>query len=111
MKATDDELLADLADFAATARRIVGRGEAAFFDPEDDILRRAARSLIVDIASAVSRLSPARRAGLSDAAAVIGMRNRVAHSHWSANDRIVWAGLRRDVPQLMKELGIDDPGQ
>lgn len=107
MRARDDEILADLADFAATAARIVRRGEAAYFDPEDDILRRAARSVIIDVASAVAQLSPERRARLPEADAIIGMRNRVAHSYWSVNDRVVWNTLRHVLPELVRTLGIE----
>jgi uncharacterized protein with HEPN domain len=105
VRRTDEELRADLTDFAATARRIVDRGEDAFLAQDDVILRRAARSVIIDVATAVAALSDEAREAIPDAAAIIGMRNRVAHSYRTVNERLVWNFLQHDLPELIHRLG------
>ncbi len=49
-------LLADIARFAASARRVVERGHARFADPDDDEQRRIACSLVLDLSTAAARL-------------------------------------------------------
>ncbi|UPK76041.1 DUF86 domain-containing protein [Nocardioidaceae bacterium SCSIO 66511] len=107
MRRSDDDLVDDVAGFVATAERIVGHGETAFFNPADDILRRAARSVVIDVATAVAGMSSQTRTQIPDAAAIIGMRNRLAHTYQGVNDRIVWNVLTNELPRLLRQLRGD----
>lgn len=66
-------ILADIARFATTARRVVDRGRDRFTDPDDDDQRRIARSLVIDLSAAADRLPESFR-----------------HAH----PRIDWRGIR-----------------
>lgn len=96
----------DIARFARSARRIVAHGREAFFDPEDDILRRAARSIVIDVSAAVDRLP----AEVTDAhpevpwRAIRATRNVLAHACDDVNDEYVWEALRTGVPELVEVL-------
>lgn len=104
--AKDARALADLRRFRTTALRIAARGDAAFFDPDDDILRLAARSVVINVAAAVDRLSDDYRAQFSDVPwrAIRATRNYVAHAYDQVNDRVIWTAMRRDVPDLVDRL-------
>ncbi|UYM03914.1 HepT-like ribonuclease domain-containing protein [Solicola gregarius] len=104
MRRGDAELVDDVAGFVATADRIVALGETAFFDPTDDIPRRAARSVVIDVATALGAMSPRTRSQIPDADAIIGMRNRLAHTYQAVNERIVWNVLVRELPRLLGAL-------
>lgn len=110
MRRSDAELVDDVAGFVATADRIVTSGEAAFFDPADDILRRAARSVIIDVATAIGAMSRRTRGEISAVDAIVGMRNRLAHTYQGVNDRMVWNALVYDLPRLLAELRAAEPG-
>lgn len=102
----DARALADLSRFRATALRIAARGPEAFFDPEDDILRLAARSVVINVAAAVDRLSDGFRAQFDNVpwTAIRSTRNYVAHAYDQVNDRVIWTAMRRDVPDLVDRL-------
>lgn len=96
----DARALADLSRFRATALRIAARGQETFFDPEDDILRLAARSVVINVAAAVDRLSEDFRAEFDDVpwAVIRSTRNYVAHAYDQVNDRVIWtAGVARPL--------------
>ncbi|WP_454041118.1 HepT-like ribonuclease domain-containing protein [Cellulosimicrobium sp. Marseille-Q8652] len=100
--------LVDLSRFGASARRIVGRGREAFFHPEDDILRRAGRSVIVDVSAAADRFPAAFVAAHPDVPwrEIRATRNRIAHQYDGVSDEIVWDTLRLHLPDLLKTLGV-----
>lgn len=102
----DARVLADLERMRATALRIAERGQDAFFDVDDDILRLAARSVMVNIAAAVERLSGDFRAQFDDVpwSAIRATRNYVAHAYDQVNERVIWAAMCRDVPELVDRL-------
>jgi uncharacterized protein with HEPN domain len=101
-----EAVVADILRFGNTAHRIVERGRDAFFDPEDDILRRAARSLIIDIAEAVTRLPEQVKKAHPEIPwqAIRTTRNIVAHAYDEVNDEYVWEALRTGVPELFEKL-------
>lgn len=88
------------------ALRIADRGPDAFFDPGDDILRLAARSVVVNVVAAVERLSDGFRATFDDVpwSAIRATRNYVAHAYDQVNDRVIWTAMCRDVPDLVDRL-------
>lgn len=101
-----ESIAADLERFARSASRIVARGEEAFFDPDDDILRRAGRSVIVDVSAAVDRLPDSVKEAMPDVpwADIRATRNIVAHAYDYVNDEYVWEALRTGVPFLGDRL-------
>ena len=98
--------LADLGRFRNTALRICARGRKAFFDPDDDILRLAARSVVINVVAAVERLSEDFRAQFPDLpwSAIRATRNYVAHAYHQVNDRVIWTAMCRDIPELVDRL-------
>ena len=107
-------VLEDLEAFATTARRIVARGWKAYVDPEDDILRRAGRSVIVDVSAAADRLPESFRAQFPDIPwrEIRATRNVVAHEYDGVRDDLIWETLRVHVPHLVAQLtggGPADP--
>lgn len=106
----DLRALADLRRFRATALRIAAHGQPAFFNPEDDILRLAARSVVVNVSAAVDRLSEDFRAGFPELPwrAIRSTRNYVAHAYDQVNDRVIWTAMCRDIPELVDRLAGPD---
>lgn len=86
-----DRVLVDLTAFAATANRIVSRGREAYFDPADDILRRAGRSVIMDVSAAADRLPLAFTDRFPDVPwrEIRATRNRIAHQYDAVRDEII----------------------
>jgi len=102
----DEQALRDLRRFRATAERISARGFDAFSDADDDILRLAARSLVINMSAAVDRLSPEFRARFPQVpwSSVRATRNIVAHAYDQVNDRVIWAAVTVDIPKLVDLL-------
>jgi uncharacterized protein with HEPN domain len=109
---TDERALADLRRFAATARRIAARGREAFLDPDDEIPRLAARTVVINTSAALDRLSPTFRERFPDVpwASIRATRNFIAHAYDDVNDRIVWSAIAREIPDLVARLTATDDG-
>ena len=109
----DARALADLGRFRTTALRICARSREAFFDPDDDILRLAARSVLINVAAAVERLSGEFRAQFSDLPwpVIRSTRNYVAHACDQVNDRVIWTAMCRDIPELVDRLVDPKPAR
>jgi hypothetical protein len=99
-------IVADIEDFGLSAARIVARGRDAFFDPTDDILRRAGRSVIVDTSAAVDRLPDDLREAHPEIPwqGIRATRNFVAHAYHQVNDEYIWEALRTGIPALIIAL-------
>lgn len=102
----DRRALADLQRFRGTALRIAARGREAFFDPEDEILRLAARTVVINVATAVDRLSQDFRSRFDHVPwpAIRATRNYVAHAYDQVNGRVIWTAMVRDIPELVDQL-------
>ncbi len=107
---TLEETLADIADFARSAARIVARGVVAYFDPEDDTPRRAGTSLVIDLSAAADRLPESFRSQHPDVPwrEIRATRNFAAHDYRGVNDRITWEVLRTEFPRLTAQLDLTD---
>lgn len=101
-----DRLLDDLRQFARSAERIVARGREAFLDPDDDLLRRAGRSVIVDVSAVVDRLPGEFQARYPDIPwrNIRDTRNYIAHQYESVRDDLIWEALRTHVPDLIRRI-------
>ena len=99
-------ILQDLGRFARSAERIVARGREAYLDPNDDLLRRAGRSVIVDVSAAVDRLPEAFRAQFPGIPwrNIRDTRNYIAHQYDLVRDDVIWEALRTDVPDLVRRI-------
>lgn len=103
-------ILADIARFAVSARRVVARGPARFKDPADDDQRRIARSLIVDLSAAADRLPAAFREAHPeiDWVGIRAVRNFIAHDYDGTDDELLWQAIAVRFPEIMAALGIDE---
>lgn len=100
-------IVADIARFAATARRVAGRGRESFFDPDNDDQRRIARSLVVDLSSAADRLPDSFRESRPDIdwAGIRAARNFVAHDYTGTDDEILWQAVAVQFPRIAAAVG------
>lgn len=101
-----EAVIADIERFGHSAARIVARGRRAFFDPDDDILRRAGRSVVIDVSAAADRLPDAVRNAHPEIPwrAIRTTRNIVAHAYDDVNEEYIWEALRTGIPQLAEGL-------
>lgn len=99
-------LLDDLRQFARSAERITAQGRTAYFDPDDDLLRRAGRSVIIDVSAAVDRLPDDFRDSYPDIPwrNIRDTRNYLAHQYETVRDDLIWEALRTHVPDLVRRI-------
>ncbi|WP_243844331.1 HepT-like ribonuclease domain-containing protein [Salinibacterium sp. ZJ454] len=99
-------ILADIARFAVTARRVVDRGHARFTDPDDDDQRRIAQSLVVDLSAAADRLPESFRLAHPeiDWRAIRAVRNFIAHDYDSTDEEILWQAIAVQFPVITAAL-------
>lgn len=98
--------LDDLQRVARSADRIVARGRRAYLDPDDDILRRAGRSVVMDVSAAVDRLPEEFLARFPDVPwrNIRDTRNYIAHQYELVRDDLIWEALRTHIPDLVRRL-------
>jgi uncharacterized protein with HEPN domain len=99
-------VVADIERFGRSAARIAARGPEAFFDPDDDVLRRAGRSVIIDVSAAIDRLPEAVRDAHPEIPwrAIRTTRNIIAHAYDDVNEEYIWEALHTGIPQLVEGL-------
>jgi uncharacterized protein with HEPN domain len=99
-------ILEDLERFARTAERIVARGSRAYFDPDDDIVRRAGRSVVIDVSAAVDRLPEDFQARYPEIPwrNIRDTRNYIAHQYELVRDDLIWEALRSRIPDLVARI-------
>jgi uncharacterized protein with HEPN domain len=99
-------ILADIARFAATARRVVDRGHDRFTDPDDDDQRRIARSLVIDLSAAADRLPESLRQAHPelDWRGIRAVRNFIAHDYDGTDEEILWQAIAVQFPAIASEL-------
>jgi len=99
-------LLADVARFAASARRVAERGHARFSDPHDDEQRRIACSLVVDLSTAAARLPPSFHEAHPevDWKGIRAVRDFIAHDHAGTDQEILWEAVAVAFPQVARAL-------
>jgi len=103
-------ILADIARFAATARRVADRGHARFTDPVDDDQRRIARSLVIDLSAAADRLPGSFRdahPGI-DWRGIRAARNFVAHDYDGTDEELLWQAVAVRFPEIAEALGLQE---
>ena len=99
-------LLADIARFAASARRVADRGHARFVDPDDDEQRRIARSLVVDLSTAAGRLPASFRDEHPevDWRGIRAVRDFIAHDYAGTDQEILWEAVAVEFPRIARAL-------
>lgn len=102
-------VLADIARFATSARRVVDRGHERFVDEADDDQRRIARSLIVDLSAAADRLPEAFRLAHPDVdwRGIRAARNFIAHDYDGTDDEVLWQAISVQFPAIVSALRIE----
>ena len=102
--------LCDLVRLADRCRRLVARGERAFFadDEEGEILRAAGERYIVGLGNVVEKLHSDYKDRFPQVPwqAITGMRNLVAHHYDKVDPAAVWDALRLRVPALLAALDL-----
>lgn len=99
-------ILADIARFSITARRVVERGRERFIDPADDDQRRIARSLVVDLSAAADRLPESFRAAHPevDWRGIRAVRNFIAHDYDGTDEEVLWQAIAVQFPLIVTAL-------
>ena len=99
-------LLDDLHRLSVSARKIVGHGQHAFESVNGDLLRLAAKAVLIGLFTFADRLPESFRA---DHPAVPwrnirALRNFLAHDYDGTDYAIVWGVLADDLPGIAREL-------
>lgn len=99
-------ILADVARFGVTARRVAGRGHERFVDPHDDDQRRIARSLVVDLPAAADRLPEEFRDRHPeiDWRGIRAVRKFVAHDYDGNDAEILCRAVAVEFPRIVSAL-------
>lgn len=99
-------ILADIARFAVTARRVADRGRSRFIDPEDDDQRRIARSLVIDLSAAADRLPESFRAAHPeiDWRGIRATRSFIAHDYDGTDEELLWQAVAVQFPAIVTAL-------
>lgn len=102
-------ILADIARFAVTARRVAERGYERFIDPDDD-QRRIAHSLIVDLSAAADRLPEDfwGRYPEIDWRGIRAVRNFIAHDYDGTDVDILWRAIDIEFPRIVSALVAEE---
>jgi uncharacterized protein with HEPN domain len=99
-------LLDDLRRLAASAEKIVRHGQHAFESTDGDLLRLAAKAVLIDLATFADRLPETFRA---DHPAIPwrnirALRNFLAHDYEGTDYAIVWGVLADDLPTIARKV-------
>lgn len=102
----DAALVRDVLALAAVAADIVAEGEDAFRSGPRGRSYLAGKMIVIDIATAASRLSEGFRREHPEIpwSSVVGMRNRLAHDYERVDVGIVWRTLSEAIPDLASRL-------
>ncbi|HZK04581.1 MAG TPA: HepT-like ribonuclease domain-containing protein [Actinomycetaceae bacterium] len=105
-----DDWLHDLGSFGADAAYLVGLGRDEYLadTPQGRMLRNAGERLLIKVATIVERLPAEFKASYPDIqwVQINRMRNLVAHQYDKVNHDLMFVTLERDIPALMKRLGL-----
>lgn len=107
MKDEDREAdaLADARRMCAVAERIAARGEEAFFDDDDPVVRLAAKALVIDLATAL-QAAPGWRSRHEETWTLLKKtRDRYAHFYVDFDFGILWGVVTERLPELRQSLG------
>jgi uncharacterized protein with HEPN domain len=102
------EILANLADLAADALTIVGRGRENFLEPGNRLDRHAADAIVIKVQELAVRLPQTFRDQHPAVpwTAIRGTRNLIGHDYHSIDYELVWTVLERGLPELVANLGL-----
>lgn len=100
--------LADVVALCRRAEQMGARGRGRFDgDPDLDIPKLAADSIVLKLGEAVRRLPDAfleERRGDPEWRRAIGMRHRLAHEYDAVDYELVWAVLTRHAGELRERV-------
>lgn len=101
------EVAADIAELARIADKIAAKGRQEFeSDHEGEILRKAARQVVTDLATAVGRLDQEVKDAHPDVPwrDILDTRNYIAHAYDHVNDDIIWAAIDGEIADVAAAL-------
>ena len=101
------EVVGDIADLARIARKIAAKGRSAYDSGgEGEILRKAARQVVTDLATAVSRLDENVKDSHPEVPwrDIQDTRNYIAHAYDHVNDDIIWAAIDGEIADVESAL-------
>ena len=103
-------LLEDLRRLAASSDKIVRHGQQAFESVDGDLLRLAAKAVLLDLATFADRMPETFRAQHPAVPwrKVRALRNFLAHDYEGTDYGIVWGVIADDLPAIVGEL-LDAP--
>jgi uncharacterized protein with HEPN domain len=99
-------LLEDLRRLAASADKIVRHGQHAFESSDGDLLRLAAKAVLIDLSTFADRLPETFRAQHPDVPwrNIRALRNFLAHDYEGTDYAIVWGVIADDLPEITRKL-------
>lgn len=99
-------LLDDLRSLAASSNRIVRHGQQAFESADGDLLRLAAKAVLIDLSTFADRLPETFRADHPGVPwrNIRALRNFLAHDYDGTDYAIVWGVIANDLPAIAGEL-------
>jgi uncharacterized protein with HEPN domain len=92
---------------ARIADKIAAAGREKFNDDGDgEILRKAARQVVTDLATAVTRLDDEVKGRHPDIPwrDILATRNYVAHAYDHVNDDVIWAAVNGEIQAVADAL-------
>jgi len=105
MRSEDIVRLTHMRDAAASALRFI-EGRIRDDLDRDEMLLFALMRAVEVIGEAATKVSIDGRAEVPDVrwAAIVGMRNRLAHAYFDVDREILWATVRDELPRLKDRL-------
>jgi uncharacterized protein with HEPN domain len=99
-------LLEDLRRLAASADKIVRHGQQAFESSDGDLLRLAAKAVLIDLSTFADRLPETFRAHNPAVPwrNIRALRNFLAHDYEGTDYAIVWGVIAEDLPAIARRL-------
>ena len=101
------QVAVDIADLARIASKIAAHGRGKFDDDDEgEILRKAARQVVTDVATAVSRLSDEVKREHPEIpwGDIQATRNYIAHAYDHVNDDVIWAAINGEIQAVADTL-------
>ena len=94
------------AELQVIARHMDGVTEEAFSGNE--LLQDAMMFRLIQVSETARKLSDAFKSGRTQVPwnAVYGLRNRIVHDYGAVDMHIIFTTLAKDIPELMKLLGM-----
>lgn len=95
---------ADVEEIVVQCQKIVDRGEGEFFDKQDARNRLAAKTLLIDLATACEQLDDFQAHAPDLWKAIKRTRDKMAHHYRDTNFTRVWETISAHVPTVLEQI-------